>query len=39
MSRLNMITQPVLAVINDVFDLPHRKIKFFSEALISDPVQ
>ena len=39
MSRLNMLTQPVCAVINDVLYLPYRKVEFFRKALKSNSVQ
>lgn len=39
MERLDVFEYPVFAMINDVFDLPHRKIKFFRKPLIRDPVQ
>ena len=38
MERLDVFKYPVFAMINDVFDLPHRKIKFFRQTVIRDSV-
>lgn len=37
--KLDMSVKPVLAAVNDIFDLSYGKVKLFCEAVVCDAVQ
>lgn len=37
--KLDMSVKPVLAAVNDVFDLPYGKVKLFCKAVVCNAVQ